>query len=328
MHKEPLISVIMPAYNVEKYIESAIRSVWSQIIEDWELIIINDGSTDTTLDVIKKWNVDDRIRVISIENKGVSAARNIGLRESRGKYVCFVDSDDMLDVCYLEHMVMALQEHSECRVAVCKRKNIAEQDYTIQANNQIEFQVEKRESIVVLRDMLYRNISIGIWNLLIERKIFEEFYLEFAEGYSYSEDLELVWKIICNCSEVVILQEQLYLYRQRSTSAMQQFSVKRYDGYQLFLRLEEYISSNRADFTSEFNSYGVAYWVWSTVWQAARLSPKYKVFMNNVSSVDVCYYFERLKRFPKMSVRISAKVFLFCSRLYFFGIKLLVLVKK
>jgi teichuronic acid biosynthesis glycosyltransferase TuaG len=90
----PLVSVIMPVYNAEEYVSDAIQSVINQNYENWELLIIDDGSTDNSLGVINKFK-DSRIKIFSQENKGVSAARNVALEKMSGVYFCFLDADDV-----------------------------------------------------------------------------------------------------------------------------------------------------------------------------------------------------------------------------------------
>lgn len=102
----PKISIIMPVYNTAAYVDAAIKSVISQRFKDFELILINDGSTDGSLNILEKWALnDDRVKVFSQDNQGLSAARNAGIVQSNGKYVYFMDSDDLIaldifDSCY------------------------------------------------------------------------------------------------------------------------------------------------------------------------------------------------------------------------------------
>lgn len=101
-----MVSVIIPVYNTEKYIKKCLRSVVQQSYKELEIIIINDGSTDASLDICKKLAIEDnRIQIISIENSGVSKARNQGLLLAKGEYVCFVDADDYIDRDYIEKYV-------------------------------------------------------------------------------------------------------------------------------------------------------------------------------------------------------------------------------
>ncbi|CAK8723056.1 hypothetical protein GMJAKD_12285 [Candidatus Electrothrix aarhusensis] len=109
---EPLVSIIMPAYNAERYIEEAVHSVLQQTWQNWELIIVNDGSNDGTqvyLDAL----IDPRIKVIKQKNKGVSAARNVALDIARGEYITFLDSDDVFPAYSIECRVLYLIEHTE-----------------------------------------------------------------------------------------------------------------------------------------------------------------------------------------------------------------------
>ena len=112
----PKISVIVPVYNVEKYLHKCIDSILVQTFTDFELLLIDDGSTDKSGDICDEYAVKDaRVRVFHTENRGVSAARNHGLREASGDWICFVDSDDWVENCYLEYLycVDGLDENNE-----------------------------------------------------------------------------------------------------------------------------------------------------------------------------------------------------------------------
>lgn len=104
----PMVSIVLPAFNAEKYIYETIRSVLSQTYENWELIIVNDGSTDKSTEVVGLFD-DDRIHLIEQENRGVSAARNVALDCAKGKYITFLDADDFLPPKSLEARVMYLE---------------------------------------------------------------------------------------------------------------------------------------------------------------------------------------------------------------------------
>lgn len=106
----PSVTIIVPAYNAAAFLKETIDSVKSQGFTDWEMIIVNDGSTDDTLAVIKSES-DARIRLIDQENQGVSAARNTGLKDAKGKYVVFLDADDLLGDSFIESRLNAFEEH-------------------------------------------------------------------------------------------------------------------------------------------------------------------------------------------------------------------------
>lgn len=112
---DPIVSIVVPAYNVEKYMERCIRSVLAQTYDAFELIIVNDGSTDATEAICTSFAKDERIKLISKQNAGVSAARNTGLQHCRGKYIVFLDADDTLDRAACEKLVAAM----ECGADLC-----------------------------------------------------------------------------------------------------------------------------------------------------------------------------------------------------------------
>ena len=109
----PSVSVVMPAYNAERWIARAVKSVLSQTLSQWELIVINDGSTDGTEDVVRGFD-DPRIRVISQKNGGAAHARNVGIRNASGRYIALLDADDWYERRHLERTVAFLDEHPEC----------------------------------------------------------------------------------------------------------------------------------------------------------------------------------------------------------------------
>lgn len=96
-HRDPKVSVIIPVYNVEKYLDDCLENVVNQTLQDIEIICVNDGSTDNSLEVLQKYeNEDARIKIINKENGGLSSARNAGIKEAKGEYILFLDSDDMV----------------------------------------------------------------------------------------------------------------------------------------------------------------------------------------------------------------------------------------
>ena len=113
-----MISIIIPAYDAEKYLANTIQSVINQTFTDWELIIINDGSTDGTLELINNFqDKDSRIKVFSYENAGVAHSRNRGIAEAKGEYIAFLDADDLWTPDKLEMQLKVLQKNSDASVA-------------------------------------------------------------------------------------------------------------------------------------------------------------------------------------------------------------------
>ena len=130
-----MISVIVPVYNVEKYIERCVESVLAQTHKEFELILVDDGSTDLSGEICEKLKTkDNRIRVFHQENKGLSAARNKGLIEAAGEYITYIDSDDYVDAFYLEVLHQnAVQYHAD--ISVCGYQRVWENNKTQKREN-------------------------------------------------------------------------------------------------------------------------------------------------------------------------------------------------
>lgn len=317
-----MISVVIPVYNVSMYIERCLISLDKQTYKDFEIIMINDGSNDESEEIIKKWIINSKLNIhlISKDNQGVSIARNIGIENARGDLICFVDADDMLDTNYLFFMYSTIVNNLNCDVAICQKKLVD--------NVCIESSVNKdaccytyEKSLTILRMLLYHELSAGIWSLMIKKSLLLKCNLKFAEGYAYSEDLEMVWRIIGNAKEIALIMNSLYCYRIRTGSAMASFDSKRKDGYILFQQLEVYFGDTRKDFADEFKRYGVAYWVWSTVSQAVNVSKSYTKFNEMIRFMNIKKYMPKLYSYPILLVKISAIIFNLCRPLYWLLIK-------
>ena len=172
MNEKPLISVIVPVYNVEKYLRKCLESIINQTYKNLQIILVNDGSTDSSLSICKEYeNIDNRIIVIDKENEGPAIARNVGLDSADGDFIAFVDSDDWI----LENMYEVLLEKQAIHNAdmtVCGKLNYYEKTDSFVSGNLFENDVycEKEEAIGIL--MLK---SVAPWNKLYRKKLFEIF---------------------------------------------------------------------------------------------------------------------------------------------------------
>lgn len=315
-----MVSIVIPVYNVEEYILDCLESIRKQSYLDYEVLVVNDGSTDNSLGVVKGFmeeHPEMNITLIDQKNQGVSVARNTGISVAKGDCICFVDSDDMLDSEYLRLLELELR-NNDADVAVCKARNVPEDNKTFYRFEQ-SYSVQQKTNYEALEDLLYGNVKAGIWALLCKRSLLGT--LRFAEGYKYSEDLELVWKLCAVANKCVFLDAPLYDYRIRAGSAMTKMNKARVDGMKLFLAMEEYIGEFAPDFLNTYKKYGVAKWVWSTVWQEALASKSNKEFCERIEMYDADRYMRRLFSFPKGRVKYLAILFCCSKRLYYRAIK-------
>lgn len=211
-----MISVIMPAYNVENFIEKSIKSVLNQTYTDFELIVVNDGSTDGTKDIVKKYiSIDSRVKLVNQDNRGQSDARNKGIDISKGDYIAFLDADDLYNKKFLEKMHVFVSEHSECEVAYARieewfmdgTKSILGPDEII--NGYLEDYIFKNNE--------FRITSNHTMGYLYSRDLIEKYHIRFDTGYLYGEDTGFHLKLLC-LTKYYGLNEVLAYYIHREDS--------------------------------------------------------------------------------------------------------------
>ena len=171
MNNSTLISVIVPAYNTEKYIGTCIDSLLAQTYINYEIIIINDGSTDHTLSILDKYRQHPNIRIFSQENAGLSAARNRGISVSNGDLICFIDSDDYVSSDYLTKLSTPFFQFPNIDIAVCGYQEIY-QDY--QANYPLKPQLLTGFQATKNLLLNQRDFDILAWNKLYKKSLFPE----------------------------------------------------------------------------------------------------------------------------------------------------------
>lgn len=187
-----MLSIIMPTYNDERYVERAINSVISQSFQNWELIIVNDGSTDSTGEILKKY-ASEKIKVITKSHSGVSASRNIGIKFAKGQYIAFLDSDDYLSALMYRRMMDAVEDND---VSVCGYTVQSDISYEIleieKENKYIDFDVshiyplEKRYAsgnvIDGIKNLLKTDTFYYIWNKIYRKDIITNNNITFDEN--------------------------------------------------------------------------------------------------------------------------------------------------
>ena len=210
-----MVSVIMPAYNSEKYVSEAIESVCNQSYQNWELLIVNDGSTDHTPQIIDKYSEKDpRIKVFHRKNEGVSMARNVGLNQSRGNYVTFIDSDDVYHAERLERMVEVFEQYTDCDIVFSRHEEFIgelNRDETICSGSLV-----KSDDNILIK-VLSDSRNQFMCNMMLKTEIAkkEKFaQIRFAEDFCYIRDC--AW----HCKQMAVLDEVLYFYRRDNENAM------------------------------------------------------------------------------------------------------------
>lgn len=233
------VTIVIPAYNVENYIGSAIESVLAQTYDNWELIIVNDGSTDNTESIITSYlKKDARIQLVSQENQGVSVARNRGLDLALGKYISFLDGDDWYDPRYIELMVKPLLA-GKAEITFCKFQELDQQNVVSQTSEIAEqrFKGSFIDYISNTDEILIANMA-----LMYSVDCLRLHQIRFTPGCSYAEDSEFVIKS-AYLMRIFFVPDFLYFYVVRKGSASRQgYSYQKFFGeLNAYLRVENFV---------------------------------------------------------------------------------------
>lgn len=215
-------TIIMPVYNVEKYIEKAIQSVLDQTYSNFELLIINDGTNDDSMKIASNYaKRDNRVKIYNKKNGGLSSARNYGLKYATGEYICFVDSDDYIEATLLKKLSEEISN---------KKYDMLIYGYDIDTVNSNEEKVEIKKiteesstfSRIKKTSLKFKNISmIGYaWNKCYKRKLIKDNDLVFEEGTSYIEDIIFNNSVFKISKDIKVINASLYHYIQRNRETL------------------------------------------------------------------------------------------------------------
>ncbi len=221
-----LISVIIPIYNVEKYLEKCIKSVINQTYTNIEIILVNDGSTDSCREICEKYEkLDSRIRVINKENGGLSDARNVGINFSTGDYLAFIDSDDYVSDDYVEYLYNIICEKN-VDISVCGFLEVTEDGKLV--NNSEENNIKVFTDSDAIETMLYqREFDHSAWGKLYKRNLFDN--LRFPKGKLF-EDIAIMYEIVSKVKNVGFGSKKNYYYLIRKDSIMnKEFNINKMD---------------------------------------------------------------------------------------------------
>ena len=214
--EQPLISVIAPVYKVEKYLPACLDSLLAQTYQNFELLLVDDGSPDKCWEILKQYAAQDaRVCIFRKENGGVSSARNFGLEQARGEYICFVDSDDLVLPQYLEWLYDALCSCGT-RIAMCRYRSIRENEtlWTVT-------ECPAPQKITTENYSWMREWSGGhCWRMLTHREVLQD--VRFDPALFYGEDALFFVTEFLKAGSLAFLNCPLYAYLERPSSAVRQ----------------------------------------------------------------------------------------------------------
>lgn len=218
---KPLLSIIIPVYNAEAFLEECLASVISQDFDDIEVICIDDGSTDRSLSLLEKWqSKDSRINIIQQPNSGPSAARNNGMKTAQGQYTTFVDADDLVRHNIYTTAIRKMEENE---------LDVFFFAYETFPNGNVRTTHFLTETVMDYHQLFATNNHIQSknalcfnWRFIFRTSVIKEYHLQFDEQIRYGEDMLFNIDTICHSRRIMVSDEPLYLYRKNPMGAMAQ----------------------------------------------------------------------------------------------------------
>lgn len=246
---QPLFSIIIAAYNSENYIAKTLDSIIAQTFNNYEIIIINDGSTDNTATIcnsfVEKYNF---IKLINKKNEGVAIARNIGLKIAKGNYIIFIDSDDIIFTSSLNKIHKIL---TSCDIDFLKYEYITINEYgnKLYQNYTILQRKPYRNKVMNVKDFI-SDVMLDEYFLcmhIFKKNIIDKFNIKFLEGCSINEDTLFIVQYLIHCKRCYYLPNIIYGYRKHDNAATAEISMKKYNDIKIvFIELTK-ISINQGN---------------------------------------------------------------------------------
>lgn len=242
MQNLELISVIVPVYNVEKYIRECLDSIVNQTYKNLQIILVDDGSTDNSSKICDEFaKKDSRITVVHQENQGAGAAKNTGLELIEGEYFSIIDSDDYIDLSMYEKMVSLMKQY-DSDIVQCLFKQVYVNKIIMRQYSTL------KKSCTVLTRQKYLQHFLSDWKFAVFwNKLFRSSLLDnirFPVGRKIDDEF-FTYKLVCNAKRIVNTTEPFYFYRMRKSSVMNNNAKNRliYDRIDCFVERYEYVSS-------------------------------------------------------------------------------------
>lgn len=257
MEEKTLISVIIPVHNAEDTLDVCIQSVEMQEFKDYEIILVDDGSTDQSGIICDtRAEENDKIRVFHTENKGAAAARNYGVRQAKGEAVAFVDSDDTVSEIYLSYLWELMQEYG-AEIAVCSYDKVYEGNKVIEVDvgeNEVRFCISGEDAVECL---LYQKYFLSVpWGMISKKELWDK--VQFPED-TKAEDMGTIYKLFAAAEKVAYGSESEYQYYQRKNNTMFSTCDERNRDYykhcrEMIVYVKEHLPSCRKAAVSRFFS--------------------------------------------------------------------------
>ncbi len=267
----PKISIIMPIFNSENFIEECLSSLINQIFKNFELICVNDGSTDNTLKILKKFEEkDERIHIITQENLGAGNARNVGMKASKGEYIIFLDSDDIFNETMLEELYAQIKGNN-LEIVICNSQNFyIFNNKTIFYKKNYSFSkkklmiINKKFSSLNIKENFFNTFIWWPWDKIFKKKYIENLGIEF-QNLKSTNDLFFICSAVISSNKILFFDKILINHRVGIKSSIENSREKSWDNFYYALKkLKKFIKKKGLykRFKQDFINYVASFSIW------------------------------------------------------------------
>lgn len=258
------ISVIIPCYNCEKTVNRALKSLENQTYRNFEVIAIDDGSTDSTLKLINEYKSQGRmdLKVYHQDNSGVSVARNKGIELAQGEYIVFLDSDDAVSIDFLQLLVGPMNDNTVDVVYGFLSRNYEDLSTKAPRSDAPCESIKKSQSDIA-KVLIHEKYRLGFFTYIYRLSILNRHNIRFTTGLKTGEDLEFLWTYIAYCKNGVEINKYIYWYYDNPKSAVSKVDWYRTDSLNSLTRVYTMMKDNNCDFADFFYSYMTSRYLWS-----------------------------------------------------------------
>ena len=302
MNNNPLVSILLPCYNVDRFLPQCVDSITGQTYTNLQIVLIDDGSNDRTWQLMQEYaNKDTRLEIYHQQNQGVASTRNHLLDKVRGDYVLFVDSDDWIQPNMVEFLLEKSKE-KDADIVVCgvvKNNGVCSEAYTEEVMDQ---------NTTIKKFLFHKELNGSLWNKLVKTRLLHN--IRFDHRISYGEDALFCWSVLQRVQTVVLTNKQLYHYRMNDNSISHAtYDERKMSGHIVW----ETIASETKEIWPQYAEIAEANYAISDMWQLyfARQSnyPKddnIRLFQRNVRTHLLMIYKSGLINSKKMLFAIVA----------------------
>lgn len=320
------VSVVVPVYNVQKYILECVKSIYSQSFRgEMELILVNDGTKDDSIRIVKDFFSDKKqieYKIVTQDNQGLPAARNAGLKVATGKYICFIDSDDIISEEHINNLYeCCIQNHLE--VAFSDFEYTSEKKRNGKLNKNKGQRIISRDNFLPL--FLEKKIKVHCCAMIMDREKLLREELYFNPVLRYGEDTEFMWRFFPTVQKVGFVECKSYKYLQREGSIMRK---------QSFEQIQIAIDSLKIVEKTNLKKYGGYQDVFQFIsakttlafLKTAAENNTLKMFKELLFNIRYKKEIDKIRIFPEIKIRIMGKIFLFNKTLFWFACKALAMI--